>query len=176
MKSSLYPVKNGRIKGKRIAFVLLLAFFLMPLAWPQAVCEGRTPEAEKVLTYLKGMGNGHYMFGQMATWVHNENPDMDHPSNWLKKVYDHTVKMPRYGCITYDFHDDPFPDSAWNKGVKKMWDRGLIVGVYTFFMPIRREEHGMIRLILTRYLPLEIIRQSITSINRWTGWPEICNG
>lgn len=59
-------------KGKKIAFVLLLAFFLMPVAWPQAVGESRTPEAQKVLAYLKGMGNGSYMFGQMATWVHLE--------------------------------------------------------------------------------------------------------
>ena len=58
---------------------------------------------------------------------------MDHATNWLKKVHDHTGKMPRYGCVTYDFHDDPFPDEAWNRGVKKMWDRGMIVGVFTFF-------------------------------------------
>jgi len=128
MKSAFSSVKYDRSKGRRIAFVLMLVLFLVPV-----VCEGRTPEAQKVLTYLKGLGNGRYMFGQMATWVHNENPDMDHPTNWLKKVYDHTGKMPRYGCITYDFHDDPFPDSAWNNGVKEMWDRGLIVGVFTFY-------------------------------------------
>jgi hypothetical protein len=79
------------------------------------------------------MGNGKYLFGQMATWVHNENPDMDHQSNWIKKVFDHTGRLPRYGCITYDFHDNPFPDSAWNLGVKKMWDKGMIVGVYNFY-------------------------------------------
>jgi len=73
MKLLLSPVNNDRTKGKRIAFVLLLAFFLMP-----TVCESRAPQAEKVLSYLKGLGNGSYMFGQMATWVHNENPDMDH--------------------------------------------------------------------------------------------------
>lgn len=128
MRSVLSLVKHDGTEGKRIAFVLVLAFFLMPVA-----CEGRTPAAEKVLAYLKGLGNGSYMFGQMATWVHNENPDMDHGTNWLRKVYDHTGKMPRYGCVTYDFHDDPFPDSAWNDGVKKMWDRGLIVGVFTFY-------------------------------------------
>jgi len=61
MKSSLSPVNHGCIRGKRIAFVLLLAFLLMP-----AVCEGRTQQAEKVLAYLKGLGNGRYMFGQMA--------------------------------------------------------------------------------------------------------------
>lgn len=128
MRSALSSVNRDCAKGKRIVSVLVLAFFLMPV-----VCEGRTPEAEKVLKYLKGMGNGFYLFGQMATWVHNENPDMDHPTNWLRKVVDHTGKMPRYGCLTYDFHDDPFPDSAWNTGVKKMWDRGLIVGVFTFY-------------------------------------------
>ena len=128
MKSALSPVNHDRTKGQRITFVLLLSFFLMPV-----VCEGKTPQAEKVLSYLKSLGNGSYMFGQMATWVHNENPDMDHGTNWLRKVYDHTGKMPRYGCVTYDFHDDPFPDSAWNNGVKKMWDRGMIVGVFTFY-------------------------------------------
>ena len=65
--------------------------------------------------------------------MHNENPDMDQASNWLKTVYDHTGRMPRYGTVTYDFHDDPFPDAAWNEGVKKMWDRGMIVGVFSFF-------------------------------------------
>ena len=129
MKSALSRMKYSLIiMSKRIAFMVLFVFFLMPV-----VCESRTPEAEKVLAYLKGLGHGRYMFGQMATWVHNENPDMDHPTNWLRKVYDHTGKMPRYGCVTYDFHDDPFPDSAWNDGVKKMWDRGLIVGVFTFY-------------------------------------------
>jgi hypothetical protein len=48
-------------------------------------------------------------------------------------VYDHTGKMPRYGCVTYDFDDNPFSDSDWNKGVKKMWDRGMIVGVFSFY-------------------------------------------
>ena len=78
MKSSLSPVNHDRTKGKRITFVLFLLFLLMPVAWPQVVCEGKTPQAEKVLTYLRSLGNGRYMFGQMATWVHNENPDMDH--------------------------------------------------------------------------------------------------
>jgi mannan endo-1,4-beta-mannosidase len=41
--------------------------------------------------------------------------------------------MPRYGCVTYDFADDPFPDSAWNNGVKEMWERGLIAGVFSFY-------------------------------------------
>jgi len=88
---------------------------------------------ENVLRYLKGWGHGSFLFGQVATWVHNENPDMDHPSNWLKKVSDHTGRLPRYGCITYDFVDDPFSDATWNDGVKKLWDRGLIPGVYNFF-------------------------------------------
>ena len=67
-------------------FLLLLLFFLMPVAWPQVVCEGRTVPAEKVLGYLKNLGNGSYMFGQMATWVYNENPDMDHGTNWRGKI------------------------------------------------------------------------------------------
>jgi len=78
MKSFLSPVNRYRTKGQRITFVLLLSFFLIPVAWPQVVCESRTPQAEKVLSYLRSLGNGRYMFGQMATWVHNENPDMDH--------------------------------------------------------------------------------------------------
>ena len=70
-----------KIKSK----AFLISLFLMPV-----VCESRTPEAEKVLTYLRGLGNGRYMFGQMATWVHNENPDMDRRTRpgiawmWLK--------------------------------------------------------------------------------------------
>lgn len=91
------------------------------------------PPTDEVLKYLKSLGNGSYLFGQVATWVHNENPDMDHPGNWLRKVYDCTGRMPRYGTVTYDFHDNPFPDAKWNNGVKKMWDRGMIVGVFTFF-------------------------------------------
>jgi mannan endo-1,4-beta-mannosidase len=88
---------------------------------------------DEIYSYLKSLGNGKYLFGQMATWVHNENPDMDDPSNWLKKVYDHTGIMPRYGCLTYDYDDNPFTDAEFNAGVKKMWDKGLIVGVYNFY-------------------------------------------
>ena len=88
---------------------------------------------EKVLAYLKGLGRGSYLFGRVGTWVHNENPDLDHPSNWLHKVQAHAGRLPRYGCITYDFVDDPFPDAAWNEGVQKLWNRRLIVGVYSFF-------------------------------------------
>ncbi len=93
MKSVLSPVNHGYTKGKKIAFMLLLSFFLMP-----AVGTSKTPQAEKVLAYLRSLGNGSYMFGQMATWVHNENPDMDHPTNWLKKVY----KKNRDGPYYYD--------------------------------------------------------------------------
>jgi len=128
MKSSLGSANDGHDKGKRGALALLVSLLLCP-----AACEARTPEAEKVLSTLKGLGHGSFLFGQMATWVHDENPDMDHPSNWLKKVHDHTGKMPRYGCLTYDFVDDPFSDAAWNEGVKKMWDRGLLVGVFMFW-------------------------------------------
>lgn len=113
----------------RLMTIALIAF--LPLS---VFADDKGPSTkEEVLVYLKGLGHGSYLFGQVATWVHDENPDMDHSTNWLKKVYDHTGKMPRYGCVTYDFHDDPFPDEAWNRGVKKMWDRGLIVGVFTFF-------------------------------------------
>jgi len=88
---------------------------------------------ENVLAYLKARGKGSYLFGQVATWVHKENPDMDHPGNWLRKVREHTGQLPRYGCITYDFDGNAFSDAAWNEGVRKLWDRGMIVGVYSFF-------------------------------------------
>ncbi len=111
---------------------LTLIFLFLCLPMLIASKSNATP-TEEVFAYLRGLGNGSYLFGQMATWVHNENPDMDHATNWLKKVYDHAGKMPRYGCVTYDFHDDPFADSEWNNGVKEMWERGMIVGVFTFF-------------------------------------------
>lgn len=114
----------------RHIYVFTILLLLSPLV---VSGENKLSSRAEVLTYLKSLGNGSYLFGQMATWVHNENPDMDHPSNWLKKVFDHTGKMPRYGCVTYDFHDDPFPDAAWNEGAKEMWERGLIVGVYSFY-------------------------------------------
>lgn len=107
----------------RLSCVLLVA---IPLA-------AHAQTKQEVLDWLKGRGHGSYLFGQMATWVHNETPNMDHPSNWLKKVHDHTGVMPAYGCLTYDFDDDPFPDAQWNEGVKQMWDRGLLAGVYTFY-------------------------------------------
>lgn len=87
----------------------------------------------KVFEFLRARGHGSYVFGQVATWVHNENPDMDHPGNWIRKVLEHTGRMPRYGCITYDFDDDPFTDAAWNEGARKLWERGMIVGIYNFF-------------------------------------------
>ncbi|MEQ8810307.1 MAG: glycosyl hydrolase, partial [Imperialibacter sp.] len=83
--------------------------------------------------YMKSLGHGTYLFGQVGTWVHNENPDMDDETNWIKKVYDHTGKMPRYGCITYDFDDNPFTDEEWNSAAKKMWDKGMIVGIYSWY-------------------------------------------
>ena len=88
---------------------------------------------DEIYSYLKTLGNGKYLFGQMATWVHNENPDMDDPSNWIRKVHDHTGVYPGYACITYDYDDDPFSDAAWNEGVKKLWDKGFLVGVYNFY-------------------------------------------
>ena len=108
--------------------LLTLGFFLILI--PICSC---AQSKNQIYSYLRSLGNGHYLFGQVATWVHNENPDMDNPTNWLKKIYDHTGKMPRYGCITYDFDDNPFSDSEWNEAVKKMSDRGLIAGVFSFF-------------------------------------------
>jgi hypothetical protein len=107
----------------RIACALLFAISL--------VVQARTKE--EILSCLRDLGHGSYLFGQMATWVHGEKPDMDHPSNWLYKIHDHTGIMPVYGCLTYDFDDDPFTDAQWNEGVKQMWDRGLLVGVYSFY-------------------------------------------
>ena len=53
MKSALSPVNHDHTRDKRLALVILLAFFLMPVAG-----KGRTPQAQKVLTYLKGLGRG----------------------------------------------------------------------------------------------------------------------
>jgi hypothetical protein len=108
-----------------IGFFIFFPFFVSG--------ENNTSPTADELAYLRSLGNGSYLFGQIATWVHNENPDMDNATNWIKKVYDHTGKMPRYGCVTYDFHDNPFLDSEWNKEVKKMWDRGMMVGVFSFY-------------------------------------------
>ncbi|HPD47305.1 MAG TPA: glycosyl hydrolase [Anaerohalosphaeraceae bacterium] len=123
-----------RMRGLAV-FVFAAVFAASAFGEATEAAGGKSAAAARaeVLEYLRGLGNGSYLFGQVATWVHNENPDMEHGSNWLKKVYDHTGRLPRYGVITYDFHDDPFPDEAWNAGVKKMWDRGMIAGVYTFF-------------------------------------------
>src|SRR5512140_490844 len=109
--------------------VLRLGCILL-VAIPLAV---HSQTKQEVLNWLKGRGHGSHLFGQIAAWVHNETPDMDHPSNWPKRAHDHTGIMPAYGCLTYDFDDDPFPDAQWNKGVKQMWDRGLLVGVYSFY-------------------------------------------
>jgi len=113
MKSLKLPIS--------ILFILTIAF------------QANARPAKKVLKYMKGLGNGTYLFGQVGTWVHNENPDMDDESNWVKKVYDHTGKMPRYGCITYDFDDNPFTDEEWNNAARKMWNRGMIVGIYSWY-------------------------------------------
>jgi mannan endo-1,4-beta-mannosidase len=122
MKISTAYYRTGVINI--LALVLLLSGISLRL---------NSQNKEEVYNYLKSLGNGSYLFGQVATWVHNENPDMDHQTNWLKKVNDHTGKMPRYGCITYDYDDNPFTDAEWNEGVKKIWERGLIPGVYNFF-------------------------------------------
>jgi len=96
------------------------------------MCYALSPEATAVLNYMKSCGNGKYIFGQQGTWVQQgENPDIDNSSNWVKKVYDATGKWPAYGCITYYLgHRDPNAD---NLGVQKMWDRGMIPGVWTMF-------------------------------------------
>src|SRR5512135_2541190 len=126
------------VAGSEVAFCTIPVFLtallrlgcVLLLAIPLAV---HSQTKQEVLNWLKGRGHGSYLFGQMATWVHNETPDMDHRSNWLKRVHDHTGVMPAYGCLTYDFDDDPFPDAQWNEGVKQMWEPGLLVGVYSFY-------------------------------------------
>jgi hypothetical protein len=107
----------------------MLSAICMVVALVQASAQSR----QEVLDILRGLGNGSYMFGQMGTWVHRENPDMDHASNWIKRVRDHTGMLPRYGCITYDFANNSFPDEEWNRGVQKLWNHGMLVGVYSFF-------------------------------------------
>jgi len=121
-------IREFQLSRKSVLNFLVLSFFLFTLSFRVS-----SQSKDEVFNYMRSLGNGSWLFGQMATWVHNENPDMDHPSNWLKKVYDHTGMMPRYGCITYDYDDDPFTDAEWNEGVKKMWEKGLIPGVYNFF-------------------------------------------
>jgi mannan endo-1,4-beta-mannosidase len=95
--------------------------------------QGHSRPTKKILKYMKSLGHGTYLFGQVGTWVHNENPDIDDETNWVKKVYDHTGKIPRYGCITYDFDDNPFTDDEWNNAARKMWERGMIVGIYSWY-------------------------------------------
>ena len=107
---------------------LVYTFFLLTLT-----VQINSQPKDELYRYLQDFGNGSYLFGQVATWVHNENPDMDDSTNWLRKIHDHTGMMPRYGCITYDFDDNPYTDAEWNEGVKKIWERGLIAGVYSFF-------------------------------------------
>lgn len=103
------------------------------LLWLAIPLAAQVRTKAEILNGLQGLGHGSYLAGQMATWVHGEKPDMDHPSNWLKKTLDHTGILPAFGCLTYDFDDNPFTDAQWNEGVKQMWDRGLLLGVYTFF-------------------------------------------
>src|SRR5690606_2491883 len=107
----------------------ILTLLLVLSGWSQLAAQSK----KEVLDYLKQLGHGKYMFGQVATWVHNENPDMDHERNWVRKVYEKTGYLPRLGVITYDFEDNPFPDSAWNYGVKKMWTSGMLAGVYSWY-------------------------------------------
>ena len=131
LRSGMQEIKtcrNENISSPNMRFTVLLMLFLTVFSWASTA-----QSKDEVLNYLKGMGNGSYLFGQMATWVHDENPDMNHPTNWVNKLYEHTGRFPRYACITYDYHDDPYTDEAWNEGVKKLWDRGMMVGIYNFF-------------------------------------------
>ncbi len=113
--------RKSAIQTVVVAFSLCVGF----------LCNGQSKQ--DVLQYLKGMGHGKYVFGQVATWMHNENPDMDNENNWVHKVYVKTGKLPRYGVVTYDFEDNPFTDAQWNTAVKKMWDAGMLAGVYSWY-------------------------------------------
>ncbi len=123
---STWPGHPNAPRIGRSGVAVLLALLLVPVP-------ARSGSAADLLDTLRGFGNGRYLFGQMATWVHNENPDPDHASNWVRKVHDHTGILPGYACVTYDFEDNPFPDDAWNRGVKALHERGIIPGVYTFW-------------------------------------------
>ena len=105
------------------------------LGWLAVLLPGTAlaQSAPELLKSLRELGSGKYLFGQVATWVHDENPDPSHPSNWVRKLEDHTGLLPRYACTTYDFEDNPFPDEAWNRGVQAIHDRGILPGVYTFW-------------------------------------------
>ncbi|MDV3309041.1 MAG: glycoside hydrolase family 26 protein [Cyclobacteriaceae bacterium] len=108
----------------------LFGLFILTSACTQLFAQSTKSD---VLDYLKTLGNGKYLFGQVATWVHNENPDMDDENNWVRKVYEKTGQLPRLGVITYDFEDNPFSDSEWNQGVKKMFDNGMLAAIYSWY-------------------------------------------
>jgi hypothetical protein len=128
-RSKAVAASRAVASGRRVfsgAILVLLTLGLLP-------SPARAQSAKDLLETLRGMGRGKFLFGQVATWVHNENPDPAHPSNWVRKVQDHTGILPRDACVTYDFDDNPFSDEAWNEGVKAIHARGMIPGVYTFW-------------------------------------------
>ena len=128
MNTQVKYSKENIMRAARCRLTILLSVVLLS----SSLNAGAQPAAE-LLKYLRSLGNGKYLFGQMATWVHNENPDIDNQGNWIRKISDFTGKYPRYACITYDFDDNPFTDEEWNKGVKKIWDRGMIAGIFSFY-------------------------------------------
>ena len=91
--------------------------------------------ANNLRAYLKSLGNGKYLFGQVGKWVHGEDPDIDDDGNWVKQVYNHTGKWPGHGVTTYDYKSPnvSHSDADINSAVLEMWDRGIIPGVYTFW-------------------------------------------
>ena len=68
--------------------------YMLAIALLLISCKSTISTKEDVINYLKTFGNGSWMFGQVATWVHNENPNMDHPSNWLQKIYTLPADIP----------------------------------------------------------------------------------
>ncbi|NJN26877.1 MAG: hypothetical protein HC819_13305 [Cyclobacteriaceae bacterium] len=112
----------------------LMAVIVLGVTFSCTEKKHKVSEAKaEIQQYLRSLGHGNYLFGQIGTWVHKNNPDMEHPGNWLYKVYHHTGKWPAYGCITYDFVNNPYTDEAYNAGIKKMWDQGMIPGIYSWW-------------------------------------------
>lgn len=61
----------GRV-GRKLAAVFL-GWLVMVLASGADLAQS----SQDLLATLRGFGHGKHLFGQVATWVHNENPDPD---------------------------------------------------------------------------------------------------
>jgi hypothetical protein len=83
------------------------AALLVYLAIAQVSWESHAQSAKDLIVTLRGLGHGKHLFGQVATWVHNENPDPDHPGNWVRKVRDHTGRLPAVRLHHLRFRGQP---------------------------------------------------------------------